>query len=80
MIPAINSDVSFGIYKYSKTTPYGKFTHGEYRGYNIDIYDAKRDNAKLYYVSDNIMRWIKSKLIYFMDGIKRTTRSTNNGV
>lgn len=69
--------ISFGIYKYSKPKPYGWFTHGEYKGYNIDIYDAKRENSKLYYVSDNTRRWIKSKLVYIQEGIKRIIRSEN---
>ena len=67
--------VSFGILKGYKKTPYGEFTWGKYRGYNIEIYDAKKDKMKLQYVSDHLRRWVKSKLIYFQDGIKKITRS-----
>lgn len=71
---------TFGIYKSTNITRYGKCTKGTYRGYNIEIYDDKKDNAKLYYVSDNIRRWIKSKLVYLDNGVKRITRSSNNGM
>lgn len=71
---------SFGIYKYTKTTSYGKCTYGKYKDYNIEIYDDKKDNAKLYYVSNNIRKWIKSKLIYLDNGIKKIIRSNNNSL
>ena len=71
---------SFGIYKGTKITSYGKCTYGNYKRYNIEIYDDVKDKAKLYYVSDNIRRWIKSKLIYLDNGIKKIIRSNNNSL
>lgn len=71
----ITNQITFGIYKGHKPTGYGEFTWGKYRGYNIEIYDAKKDKMKLQYVSDQIRRWIKSKLIYFQDGVRKITRS-----
>ena len=65
----------FGILIYSKKTHYGEYTKGIYRDYNIEIYDAKKDKMKLQYVSDKLKNWVKSKLIYFQDGIKKITRS-----
>lgn len=72
--------ISFGIYKGTRITNYGKCIYGEYKGYNIEIYDDEIDKAKLYYVSNNIRKWIKSKLIYLDNGIKKIIRSKNNGV
>lgn len=72
--------ISFGIYNGTKITSYGKCTYGKYKDYNIEIYDDIKDKAKLYYVSDNIRRWIKSKLIYLDNGIKKILRSNSNGV
>ena len=73
--PITNNSITFGIYKGHKPTGYGEFTWGKYRDYNIEIYDSKKDKMKLQYVSDQLKRWVKSKLIYFQDGIKKITRS-----
>ena len=78
--PITTYNPSFGIYKYTKTTSYGKCTYGKYKNYNIEIYDDKKDNAKLYYVSDSIRKWIKSKLVYFDKNIKKIIRSNNNSL
>ena len=72
--------VSFGIYQCTKYTDYGKWTKGKYKGYHIEIYDDKIDNAKLYYVSDKLRKWVKSKLVYLDNGIKKIIRSNSNGV
>ena len=78
--PITTYNPSFGIYKGTKITSYGKCTYGNYKGYNIEVYDDVKDKAKLYYVSDNIRRWVKSKLVYLDNGIKKIIRSNNNGV
>lgn len=77
MIIDTSRKVNFGIYKWSKPTSYGERTHGVYKGYNIDIYKDKQDKTKLYYVSDQIKNWIKSKLEYFDKGIKKVVYSEN---
>lgn len=67
---------TFGILKRIKYTPYGYNLFGEYKGKRIEIYNAYKYEQKLQYVSDSqTLKWIKSKLIYFQDGIKRITRS-----
>ena len=67
---------TFGILKGYKKTPYGQYTWGEYKGYKIEIFDAKKYNQKLQYVSENnTLRWVWSKLKYVQDGIKRIIRS-----
>ena len=78
--PITTYNPSFGIYKGTKITSYGKCTYGNYRGYNIEVCDDVKDKAKLYYVSDNIRRWVKSKLVYLDNGIKKIIRSNSNGV
>lgn len=67
--------ISFGIYKGHRPTHYGEYTWGKYKDYNIEIYDDKKDRMKLQYVSDHLRKWVKSKLIYFKDGIRKITRS-----
>lgn len=68
--------VSFGILKGYKTTPYGQYTWGIYKGYKIEIFDAKKYNQKLQYVSENnTLRWVWSKLKYVQDGIRKISRS-----
>lgn len=71
------NQVNFGIYKGIKRTGYGQCTHGEYKGYNIDIYYDKKDKTKLVYVSDQLKNWVKSKLEYFDKGKKKTVISEN---
>lgn len=75
MIVETNRKTNFGIYKYTKYTNYGHCDYGVYKNKNIEIYNDVKDNMKLYYVSDMFRNWLKSKLIYFVDGIKKTTRS-----
>lgn len=68
--------VSFGIYKGSKITSYGEYTWGMFKGYRIEIYNAKEHNQKLQYVSDSqSLKWLKSKLIYIQNGIRKIVRS-----
>ena len=75
-ITSINQ-VNFGIYKGTKVTGYGQCDYGIFKGKNIEIYYDKRDKTKLYYVSDQLKRWIKSKLEYFDKGKKKTVISEN---
>ena len=37
--------ISFGIYKGHRITPYGKCTYGEYKKYNIQVYDDYTDDG-----------------------------------
>ncbi len=66
---------TFGIFQEYRKTPYGQYTKGVFKGKHIEIFDAFKHKQKLYYVSDNLMNWIKSKLVYFQDGIKKVARS-----
>lgn len=68
---------SFGILKSHRITDYGECMSGEYKGFKIDIYNAYKHNQKLIYVSDSLLNWIKSKLIYFNHGVKKIVRSKN---
>lgn len=67
------NNLSFGILKGHKKKPYGDYMWGEYKGKKIEVYDAKEFNQLLIYVSDK-MRFLKSKLIYWQDGIKKVMR------
>ena len=68
-------NINFGILKGYKTTHYGDYMWGVYKDYKIDIYNASKHNQKLIYVSDNkFLNWIKSKLIYFEDGIRKIVK------
>ena len=75
--PITTYNPSFGIYKGSKKTPYGDYIWGNYKGYKIEVFDAtEKHNQKLYYVRNSqTFKWIKSKLRYFQNGIKKIIRS-----
>lgn len=79
MIIETSRKVNFGVYKWTKNTGLGQRTYGEYKDNRIDIYYDKQDKTKLIYVSDMFMNWIKSKLIYFENGIKKVLRSQKGG-
>ena len=66
--------INFGILKKVKTRPYGTYMEGTYKGFKIEVYDAYKYNQFLIYVSKN-MNFIKSKLTYWMDGVKKVTRA-----
>lgn len=73
--PPTTPQPTFGIYLKTRKTAYGHCDIGKYKNNNIEIYHDYTEHAKLYYVSDSIRRWIKSKLIYFENGIKKIIRS-----
>lgn len=77
MKPQPIDNVSFGIYKGHRKTNYGEYTWGKYKDYKIEVFDAYKNNQKLIYVSDKVLNWVKSKLIYFENGIKKIMRSEN---
>lgn len=72
------SNINFKIYKGSEIKPYGEYHWGIYKGNKIEIFDAFKYNQKLIYVS-KCMKFIKSKLIYWLDGSKKITRSEGRG-
>jgi len=63
--------ISFGIYKCSVVTSYGRKDIGAFRDKIITIHHDYRDNTKMWYVTNSIGKWIKSKLVYFQNGIKK---------
>lgn len=67
-------NISFGILKGHKKRPYGDYMWGEYKGKKIEVFDAYKYNQLLIYVSEN-MKFVKSKLVYWLDGIKKITKS-----
>lgn len=69
---------TFGILKGYRKTPYGQYMWGEYKQHKIEVFDAQKKNGqKLIYVSDKLLNWVKSKLFYLQDGIKKVIRSEN---
>jgi hypothetical protein len=72
--PPEGAGIHFGILKGVKKRPYGDYMWGEYKGKKIEVYDAKKYNQLLIYVSEN-MNFVKSKLVYLLNGIKRTLRA-----
>lgn len=82
MKPNPISPVSFGIYLRTRKTSYGQCDYGIYKNNNIEIYTAKENGKlihKLFYVSDAVRNFIKSKLIYFENGIKKIVRGSGKG-
>ncbi len=67
---------SFGILKGYRETAYGQYMWGTYKGNKIEVFNAEKHKQKLIYVSDNLLNWVKSKLIYFQNGEKKINRSS----
>ena len=74
----LTDNINFGIFKGVKQRSYGQYIWGEYKGQKIEVYDAYKYNQFLIYVSKN-MRFVKSKLTYWIDGIKNVTRAEGRG-
>lgn len=72
--PPDGAGIYFGILKKVKKRPYGDYMEGEYKGLKFEVYDAYKFNQLLIYVSKQ-MNFIKSKLTYWQDGIKKVTRA-----
>lgn len=67
---------TFGILKEYRKTGYGEYLRGVFKDKRIEVFDAYKHKQKLIYVSDNkLLKWVKSKLIYFQDGIKKVAKS-----
>lgn len=78
------SNINFGIYKGTHKTYYGFVDNGVFKDKVIDIYHAFNDNGslkhKLYYVSNTIGGWIKSKLKFYNNGkVTHIARSMKRG-
>lgn len=72
---------SFKIYKKTRITDFGQCVYGVFKNQNIEVYSKKEDGKlihKLFYVSDCVRRFIKSKLIYFENGKKKILRCARN--
>lgn len=70
--------VSFGIYKGCSKSSLGSYTWGAYKDYKIMIHNTMGTyNQKMIYVTGP-GGWVKSKLIYIKDGIKKIIRSEKN--
>lgn len=75
------TNTSFKIYKKTRLTDFGQCVYGTYKNQNIEVYSKKENGNlihKLFYVSDCVRRFIKSKLIYFENGKKRVLRGERN--
>ena len=68
---------TFGILEHWHPTRYGDYKCGHYKGYKIEVFHDKKYDQKLIYVSDSLMNWVKSKLIYIQNGIKKVMRAEN---
>lgn len=81
-VPPIQSNKpqpSFGILKGHRKTSYGQYMWGTYKGYKIEVFDAtEKHGQKLQYVSNNkTLNWVKSKLTYIQDEIKKIIKSNS---
>ena len=73
-----NYNPSFGIYRGTEITKYGKRVKGRYKKYNIDIFDDKIEKAKMFYITDDHQNWLKYKLVYLQNGVKHKIINTRN--
>ena len=71
------SSVNFGILdpKSVSKRSYGTYYKGSYKNYTIEVFDARKFKEKLIYVSDKVGNFIKYKLTYFQDNLKKVTKS-----
>ena len=77
-IEPIKPQPTFGIYLRTRKTAYGHCDIGKYKNRNIEIYHDYETKSKLFYVSDALRNWLKSKLIYFERGLKKIIWSENS--
>ena len=70
-VERIKNTTSFGIYKGTKIMSYGHKDIGIFKDKIITIHHDYKGNTKMFYVSDNLKNWIKSKLIYSQNGVKK---------
>ena len=73
--PIKPNEPTFGILKSHRPTSYGEYMTGNYKGYKIEIFNASKNQQKLIYVSDSLLNWVKSKLIYIENNVKKVVRS-----
>lgn len=69
--------ISFGIYKERIATNYGYKQIGLYKDKIIMIHNDIKENTKMFYVTDKLKKWLKSKLIFFQWGEKKVIISEN---
>jgi hypothetical protein len=75
-VERINDNINFGILKGYKKTSYGEYMWGTYKGHKIEVFDAKKHQQKLIYISNNsTLKWLMSKLTYIQNGIMKVMRS-----
>ena len=67
---------SFGIYKGTLITSYGKRIEGKYKDYNISIFEDEVEKAKMFYITDAHQNWLKYKLLYTQNGKKHKIVNT----
>ena len=78
IIVETNRWTNFGIYKGTKKSPFGQCLYGTYKGNTIEIHSNKYDDNKLFYITDNMGKWIRSKLVYWVNGVKSIAKSDKN--
>lgn len=70
------SNINFGIYQSSKIKLNSNYTWGIYKGKKIEIYENLRLYQKLQCVSNyEPLQWVKSKLKYIENGVKKIIES-----
>lgn len=74
-IEPTNNSPTFGILKNYKKTQYGEYFWGLFKNHKIEVYHVDKNNQRLIYVSDIYKNWIKSKLTYFENGVRKITKS-----
>ena len=79
MIVETHRKISFGVYRGTKYTHYGKVDTGIINNKKLEIYKTYENNElkhKLYYLQDQVGHWIKSKLLFFKDNkVDKVVRS-----
>lgn len=70
-VSRVGYNPSFGVLKECNKTPYGRYMMGVIKNKRVEIYDAYKNNEKLWFVSDNsTFKWLEYKFAYLRNGKK----------
>ena len=80
--PIQQSNPSFGVHIVTRTTSYGNRATGLLKNCTLDVYTVTENGEltqKLYYLSDKLGNWVKSKLKFYKGNkVYKVIRSENN--
>lgn len=78
-IPPIKLQSPLGILRGYNKTPYGDYMWGVSRNRKIEVFNARKYDQKLIYISElPTLKCVKYKFTYKQNNVKRVVRSESN--